>query len=301
MPAVREVGSYLATHDVKKCANKGVAKWSTSDDFVPSRVCFRLPEEEIRSVLRLLTTERVGGDTEIELASDGERTGDINSFVVTIEKLAQFTREQLEAMQWLWNLQSACREAVLCCTWLTNSVKKAENDTAHPHVALLQLLECWPYASIKGFGFDLTYADLFCQRDSEWLNGNAMRAVAVSLARYKNNQSVMPPPPTNDEKESALHEKTIGLVAQAVSSRPFVLIPVNLGGVHWAGIVVDRTEKKVKIYDSLNGTKNRKALHKLVGDIIVKSLKDDTYEQVDVTEPKQKDSNNYGVFVSLFF
>ncbi|KAG1692168.1 hypothetical protein DVH05_025814 [Phytophthora capsici] len=208
----------------RKCANKGVAKWSTNDDFVPSR--------------------GAGGDTEIELGSDGERTGDINCFVVTIEKLGQFTREQLEAMQWLWNLQSACREAVLCCTWLTNSVKKVENDTEHPHVALLQLLECWPYASIKGFGFDLTYADLFCLRDSEWLNDNAMRAVAVSLALYKNNQSVMPPPPpTND---AALHEKTIGLVTQAVSSRTFVMIPVNLGGVHWAGVVVDRTEKKVE-------------------------------------------------------
>ncbi|KAG1687131.1 hypothetical protein DVH05_005375 [Phytophthora capsici] len=107
-----------------------------------------------------------------------------------------------------------------------------------------------------------------------------MRAVAVSLARYKNNQSVMPPPPTND---AALHEKKNDRFG-----RP-------------SGVVVDRTEKKVKIYDSLNGTKNRKALHKLASDIIVKSLEDDTYEQVGVTEPKQKDSNNCGVFVALFF
>lgn len=38
LPAVREIGSYLATHEVKKRANKRVAKWSTDDEFVPSRV-----------------------------------------------------------------------------------------------------------------------------------------------------------------------------------------------------------------------------------------------------------------------
>lgn len=49
----------------------------------------------------------------------------------------------------------------------------------------------------------------------------------------------------------------------------------------------------------MNGIKNRKILNKLAGDIIAMALKGDTYEQVSVTEPKQKDGNNYVVFVSL--
>lgn len=51
---------------------------------------------------------------------------------------------------------------------------------------------------------------------------------------------------------------------------------------------MDRSEKKVKIYDSLNGIKNRRMLNKLAGDILVKALKGDTHEQVSVTELKQK-------------
>ncbi|KAF1778172.1 hypothetical protein GQ600_23965 [Phytophthora cactorum] len=41
------------------------------------------------------------------------------------------------------------------------------------------------------FGFDLTYSDLFCFRDSAWLNDDAMHGFAVFLARYKNNVTVV--------------------------------------------------------------------------------------------------------------
>ncbi|ETN01875.1 hypothetical protein PPTG_16951 [Phytophthora nicotianae INRA-310] len=129
-----------------------------------------------------------------------------------------------------------------------------------------------------------------------------MRAVAVSLSRFKNNQTVMLPPPTSDgQRGDILQEKAIRSIARAVASRPFVLMLVNLGGVHWAGIVVDRDDKKVITYDSLNGTKNRKKLKKLAEDIMKKALQGETYNEVDVTKPKQKDGNNCEVFVSLFF
>ncbi|ETP05986.1 hypothetical protein F441_17534 [Phytophthora nicotianae CJ01A1] len=236
-PGVSKVGSYLATHEVKTSASKRTPTWSIEDNFVPSRVRFRLPEEVISNALNFLKTEIRDGDTEIELGSDRERTDDTNGYVVTFERLGQFTREQLEAMQWLWNLQSACREAMLCCTWLTRSVKEVEDGTSPAHVAFLQILECWPYAALKGFGFDLSYAAIFCLRDSQWLNDTVMRAVAVSLSRFKNNQTVMLPPPTSDgQRGDILQEKAIRSIARAVASRPFVLMPVNLGGVRWAGL-----------------------------------------------------------------
>ncbi|ETP03806.1 hypothetical protein F441_19284 [Phytophthora nicotianae CJ01A1] len=106
-------------------------KWSVDEDYVASRVRFRLPESVIDDVLNLLKNG-IGRNEEIELGSDGEWTGDITCFVVTIEKLGQFTREQLEAMKWLWNLEAACRNSVLSCTWLSSVVKPvAEQPVAH--------------------------------------------------------------------------------------------------------------------------------------------------------------------------
>ncbi|ETO64274.1 hypothetical protein F444_18165 [Phytophthora nicotianae P1976] len=279
-PGVSEVGSYLATHEVKTSASKRAPKWSIEDNFVPSRVRFRLPEEVISNALNFLKTEIRDGDTEIELGSDRERTDDTNGSVVTFERLGQFRREQLEAMQWLWNLQSACREAVLCCTWLTRSVKEVEDDTSPAHVAFLQILECWPYAALKGFGFDLSYAAIFCLRDSQWLNDAVMRAVGVSLSRFKNNQTVMLPPPTSDrQRGDILQEKAIRSIARAVASRPFVLMLVNLGGFKW-----DQEPKEV---EEAGGRYHEEGT--------------ETYNEVDVTKPKQKDGNNCEVFVSLFF
>ncbi|KAF1785727.1 hypothetical protein GQ600_18928 [Phytophthora cactorum] len=104
-------------------------------------------------------------DEDIELDSDGDRAGVSEVYVVSIEKVGKFTREQLEAMKTLWTLQETCRKAVLCCTWINSA--------------------CWPYTPLNGFGFDLIYSDLVCFRDSAWLNDDAMHGFAVFLARYK--------------------------------------------------------------------------------------------------------------------
>ncbi|KAF1778174.1 hypothetical protein GQ600_23967 [Phytophthora cactorum] len=50
------------------------------------------------------------------------------------------------------------------------------------------------------FGFDLTYSDLFCFRDSAWLNDDAMHGFAVFLARYKNNVTVQRVQPSSSTK-----------------------------------------------------------------------------------------------------
>ncbi|ETL96086.1 hypothetical protein L917_06266, partial [Phytophthora nicotianae] len=59
-------------------------------DYVPDRVRFRLVESLVDNALGKLK----GGlalDEEIELDSDGERTGSIESYVVSIDKVGQFT------------------------------------------------------------------------------------------------------------------------------------------------------------------------------------------------------------------
>ncbi|EEY56556.1 cysteine protease family C48, putative [Phytophthora infestans T30-4] len=251
-------------------------QWRVDGDYVPDRVRFRLVESLVDDALDKLR----GGlalDEEIELDSDGERMGSIESYVVSIEKVGQFTREQLEAMKSLWGLQDTCRNAVLCCTWLNSTVKPAVSDPASAGIIMGKILECWPYTPLVGFGFDLTYTNLFCFRDSAWLNDNAMRAFAVCLARYKNN------------------------FGESVASHQFVLLPINFGGTHWGCLVVDRDTKVIKMYDSMGGKRNKKRLQKMAEEIRTGPLRDDSYEALEVTEPVQTDSDSCGVFVCRFF
>ncbi|KAG6969204.1 hypothetical protein JG688_00005424 [Phytophthora aleatoria] len=136
-------------------------------------------------------------------------------------------KRQLEVMKWLWDLQSTCRDAVLCCAWINN--------------------ECWPYTSLRGFGFDLSYSVLFCFRVSAWINDDAMQAF---------NKKTKALVPVNTQQE----------IGSSVASFPFILIPVTLGGVHWGCLVLDSCEKLIKIYDSMGGKGNRKSLRKIAGE-----------------------------------
>ncbi|EEY63241.1 cysteine protease family C48, putative [Phytophthora infestans T30-4] len=142
---------------------------------------------------------------------------------------------------------NTCRNAVLCCTWLNST--------------------CWPYTPLVGFGFDLTCNNLFCFRDSAWLNDNAMRAFFCGF----------------------------------VASHQFVLLPINVGGTHRGCLVVDRDTKVIKMYDSMGGKRNKKRLQKMAEEIRTGPLRDDSYEALEVTEPVQTDSDSCGVFVCRFF
>ncbi|KAF1778175.1 hypothetical protein GQ600_9548 [Phytophthora cactorum] len=109
MPGVREVGSFLTTFPIKQKGGERPIQWRVDGDYVPDRVQFRLPESVVDTALDKLK----GGlahDEEIELDSDGDRAGVSEVYVVSIEKVGKFTREQLKAMKTLWTLQEACRE-----------------------------------------------------------------------------------------------------------------------------------------------------------------------------------------------
>ncbi|EEY56678.1 cysteine protease family C48, putative [Phytophthora infestans T30-4] len=292
MPGVREVWSFLTTFPVNKNGEGRSIQWRVDGDYVPDRVRFRLVESLVDDASDKLR----GGlalDEEIELDSDGERMSSIESYVVSIEKVGQFTREQLEAMKSLWGLQDTCRNAVLCCTWLNSTVKPAVSDPASAGIIMGKILECWPYTSLVGFGFDLTYNNLFCFRDSAWLNDNAMRAFAVSKDAKNGTQ----PKAT----KSRISTSTLDKVGESVASHQFVLLPINFGGTHWGCLVVDRDTKVIKMYDSMGGKRNKKRLQKMAEEIRTGPLRDDSYEALEVTEPVQTNSDSCGVFVCRFF
>ncbi|KAE8953322.1 hypothetical protein PR001_g32926, partial [Phytophthora rubi] len=168
-PGVREVGSFLATLQVKSQGQGKTIEWRVDAEFVPDTVRFRLLESVVDSALEQLR----GGlakNEQIELDSDGEAAAGAYRYVAAIAKFGQFTRDQVEAMKWLWNLQATCRDAVICCSWLHREVRAAHAPPSPCASAFTELLENWPYNELRGFGFDLTYSDLYCFRDSAWLN-----------------------------------------------------------------------------------------------------------------------------------
>ncbi|KAF1772553.1 hypothetical protein GQ600_24373 [Phytophthora cactorum] len=91
-PGVNELGSYLATMQNKTKTPAKVFQWRVDPDFIP---------EESGVGYRNLY--------------EGEQAPTEDTFVVAIEKAGEFKRDQLEGMQWLWNMQAVCRNAVLCC------------------------------------------------------------------------------------------------------------------------------------------------------------------------------------------
>ncbi|KAE8915194.1 hypothetical protein PF007_g31560 [Phytophthora fragariae] len=135
-----------------------------------------------------------------------------------------------------------------------------------------------------------------------------MRAFAVFLARYGNNVMVLIPPPKKDKETPAkksdkgiLSAKTIIEIGNGAAEHPFVLLPVNFGGSHWGGLVVDRAAKLVKTYDSMGGKRNRQRLKKMAGEIGAGPLNDVGFNVCSVEEPMQTDTDSCGVFVCRFF
>ncbi|KAG3050030.1 hypothetical protein PC121_g18615 [Phytophthora cactorum] len=300
-PGVNELGSYLAIMLYKTKTPAKVFRWRVDPDFIPERIRYRLPESVVSDALEKLHSG-LAKDEEIEIDSEGEQVPAEDTFVVAIEKVGEFKRVQLEGMQWLWNMQAVCRNAVLCSTWLSRNVKPNVEDPARPQATLLHLLETWPSTAINGFGFDLFYSDLYCLRGDAWLNNNAMRAASAFLREFKNNVIViLPPPPPKKKQKQSVPASTLEAITVMNQTLEFVLLPVNLQGVHWGGLVVERPGKKVEVYDSMNGKKNRKQLKRLATEVIKGALVEEEYSIQDVAEPTQKDSNNCGAFVCSFF
>ncbi|ETN20605.1 hypothetical protein PPTG_03579 [Phytophthora nicotianae INRA-310] len=277
-PGILEMGAFLVTFQVLgKATPKLSMAWRLRTDIVADNVRYRLPEETVNRAFELLSESRTGQKDEIQLDSDGEGVGDENGYVLVAEKVGTYSREQVEQMKWMWNMQDTCRRGVLLCTWLNNEVKTLVDEKVAVSVAFDNFLKSWPYLVIPGFGFDITYADLFCIRGSTWLNDATMRAFCVFLKTYKNNATVMIPPVKKQTQ--------------------FVLMPINLSGVHWVCLVVDGTAKKIQVYDSAGSAMYLKRLKNIASEIA--STLPDMYEEIVFDGPLQTDGDSCGVFACL--
>ncbi|KAE9033946.1 hypothetical protein PR002_g8397 [Phytophthora rubi] len=302
-PGLREVGSFLATFQVLgKAVGKPLA-WRLDTNYVSDNVRYRLPEPTVDRALEQLREKLCGETEEIQLDSDGENVGGADGYVLSIEKIGTYTREQLEDMKWIWNLQTTCRRGLSLCSWLNTEVKSLVEEPVAVGLALNEFLNAWPYKVIPGFGFDIAMAALFCIRGSTWLNDDAMRAFSVFLKSYKNNATVMIPPVKKPSRKNStqsnvlLQEKQLAEIRAGISTVQYVLVPINLSGVHWGCLVIDGGSKTIQMYDSMNSKKNTKRLKAIALEIV--SALPDTYTVLNIEGPLQKDGDSCGVFACL--
>lgn len=209
-PGIRELGAFLGTFQVLgKATQKLSMAWRSRKDIVADHVRYRLPEATVNRAFELLSESMIGEKDEIQLDSDGEGVGDENAYVLVVEKIGTYSREQVEQMKWMWNMQDTCRRGVLLCTWLNNEVKALVDETVAVGVAFDDMLKTWPYLAIPGLGFDLTIADLFCLQGSTWLNDATMRAFCVFLKTFNNNVTVTIPPVKKQTFKKPLKEEAV--------------------------------------------------------------------------------------------
>jgi Ulp1 family protease len=181
-------------------------------------------------------------------------------------------------------------------------VQNVVDEHAAVGMTMNDFLQTWPYLVIPGFGFDLARSDLYCFREST-LNDNAINAFMVFLKTYKNNTTVMMPPPKKQplkkstKKEPLVTEKQLLQIRAGISAGRFVLMPINLSGVHWVSMVLDGSSKIVHLYDSMGVSKNLKRLKGIASEIV--SAMPDNYSEVIVEGPQQRDSDSCGVLACL--
>eukprot|EP00644_Phytophthora_capsici_P000848 jgi/Phyca11/7030/fgenesh1_pm.PHYCAscaffold_16_\ len=79
-----------------------------------------------------------------------------------------------------------------------------------------------------------------------------------------------------------------------------LFLPLNINATHWTCIVVDKPTLTVYCYDSMDKRANHNLLAEVADELVKKSLTQ-SYSITPVHSPLQKDGNNCGLFVCIFF
>ncbi|KAF1794952.1 Ulp1 protease family, C-terminal catalytic domain [Phytophthora cactorum] len=246
-PGVNELGSYLAIcRKTKTPAKVFGGEWiptsSLKESGIGYRICSKYALEKLHSGL--------AKDEEIEIDSEGEqdpqrihllwlsRKWAIGRNAVAVEHASRLSKRG----SLLHMAKSQCQ-----------AERRRPCSTASYAVASIG---DWPSTAINGFGFDLFYSDLYCLRGDAWLNTTRCERLLHSCASSRTTP----------------YRFYTGSITVMNQTLEFVLLPVNLQGVHWGGLVVERPGKKVEVYDSMNGKKNRKQLKRLATEVIKGAL-----------------------------
>jgi hypothetical protein len=257
-PSLEEVDSFILTQQVKELKLTPCFTWKVERNFVPETVRFRLSEKLIDKALEKLQQEKAtmndGQPIAETIAVNGSVSDDVP--VVVIQKIGNFTREQLEAMKWMWNLRKICSEGGKCTTWLSSDVKEAQFNHSVVERAAEEIRTTWPNTKVPNMGFDFTFAELYRFRSGKWLSDDSLRGFTEYLSRtYGNNTTVFLPTTSSSVAQSESDVPTILPGATLVEIRSCVddaandsvFLPVNFDTSHWVCLVIDKVNKQLQL------------------------------------------------------
>ncbi|KAG7385526.1 hypothetical protein PHYPSEUDO_001291 [Phytophthora pseudosyringae] len=262
-PSLRELFSYSDTFEIRYRGHKNT-KMALAKR-VPDKICvpYRLPESIMRMTLDSIERTIPFGDT-MDLSTQPDASAEC--WVVTIKGVGEFTQRQLMAMQYVWTMATACTNGMKCYSWLMSKVDTPFDDEKAAALAQ-KMLEAWPGERLCGFGdgFHMEWSHLFCARDK------------LLVPR---------------QLHSSIYDNTCGKVLQqhyalpsaAGTDKDLVFMPLNIDGSHW---VLDK-----RSYHNF--------LEELAEELVKKSLPR-PYTIITVHSPVQKDGDNCGPFVCLYF
>ena len=215
-------------------------------------------------------------------------------------------------LQHFIDLRQDCERQLRLAAWIEREVAES---VGHADIPILKdmvnhVATTYPACRVPGLITDIRLSMLYrVEPDKEhWFNDGIVDAVCERLVLQWPNVQRVDTSLTQDAARSTVAGKAKrAAIAERFRSiceddnATVVVMPVNFSNMHWCGVIVDRTEKLIKYYDSLTDAPYGQELDKLVRDIakIVPAIKD--YCVVHIQSPIQQDSFSCGFFTCLFF
>ncbi|KAG6952468.1 hypothetical protein JG688_00013261 [Phytophthora aleatoria] len=81
----------------------------------------------------------------------------------------------------------------------------------------------------------------------------------------------------------------------------YVFLPVKFDTHHWACLVINKIEKQLQVYDTMNKRKTAKVLKWMMAREIDEGVLQSKFKQLTIKKPRQKDGDSCGIFVCLQF
>ncbi|KAE8969264.1 hypothetical protein PR001_g27552 [Phytophthora rubi] len=300
-PPLVELSSYLNTFETRYRGNNGTKM--TVAKRVPEPLCamYLLPEKIVNTAQMAIEHAIPYGDT-MDVSTPPDTSAEC--WIVDIDGIGVFTQRQLMAMQFILNLSKTCKNGMQCYSWLMSKVDMLFDGEGAASLAE-RMLNAWPCEDLPGFdaGFDLEWSHLYCAREKCWLHDNFVHAFSTTLAaKYNNNATIflpllkMPAP----DKEKGKRIPPLTLSALSCAEKDMVFMPMNINSSHWTCLVVDHPKQTVYCYDSLAKRVNQKLLSEMAEELVKRCLPQ-PYTIATVLSPIQKDSDNCGLFICLYF
>ncbi|POM62255.1 SUMO protease [Phytophthora palmivora] len=224
-------------------------------------------------------------------------------WVLTISEIGGFTQRLLMAVKYLSSLEVVCKDGMMCYSLLMGNIDANFEKEGAKWMAK-RLLQACPYQRRQGFweGFHL-----------DWMhyNDNFINAFThTRVTKYENSATIKMATPASDKGKRI---PPVMLSKLAGFGMHMILMLQNVNDNQWTCIVVVNSKQTIYCYDSLGKRANMNILTEIADELrlnVPRSMSDICvagffrrclYSITLVHSPIQRDSDNCGLFVCLYF